>query len=57
MRVYGPNYHCSELAWAFYRVNGICTDENPGWSWNYAFAVAPTELADHADTAMVAYAD
>ena len=56
-RMHGPSYYCSELVWASYMVNGICIDANPGWSWDYAFAVAPTELAEHPDTAMIMYAD
>jgi len=55
--VYDSAYYCSELVWASYYSNGICIDENPGWSWTYAFGVAPTELADHEDTQKIAFAE
>ncbi|MFW6196936.1 MAG: YiiX/YebB-like N1pC/P60 family cysteine hydrolase [Thermoplasmatota archaeon] len=56
-QVHGDSYYCSELAWASYKTQGVDIDENPGWSWSYANGVAPTEIADDADTFRVAHAD
>ncbi len=56
-RVHGSSYYCSELVWASYKVNGICIDANPGWSWTYANGVAPAELAEHPDTYLVAHGE
>ncbi|MFP4142447.1 MAG: YiiX/YebB-like N1pC/P60 family cysteine hydrolase [Thermoplasmata archaeon] len=55
--VYDSSYYCSELIWASYYSNGVDIDENPGWSWSYAYGVAPTELADDGDTVRIAYGD
>ena len=50
-QVYGSKYYCSELAWAGYLVaGGPDIDQNPGWSWTYARAVAPQEVADDGNT-------
>ena len=50
-QVNGRRYYCSELNWAAYKaVGGPDIDQNPGWSWKYANAVAPTEIADDGNT-------
>ena len=47
----GNRYYCSELDWAGYKaVGGPDIDQNPGWSWTYFGAVAPTEIADDGNT-------
>ena len=57
-QVYGSSYYCSELAWAAYlAVGGPDIDANPGWSWKYAYGVAPSELFDDADTYLIAWSD
>ncbi|MEM3569569.1 MAG: YiiX/YebB-like N1pC/P60 family cysteine hydrolase [Candidatus Jordarchaeales archaeon] len=57
-QVYGSSYYCSELAWASYlAVGGPDIDANPGWSWTYAYGVAPQEIFDDADTYLVAWAN
>ncbi len=54
--VYGSSYYCSELAWAGYKaVGGPDIDQNPGWSWNYGYNVAPQEIADDNNVWTVAY--
>ena len=54
-QVIGPSYYCSELVWAAYKYYGVDIDANPGWSWEYAYGVAPQEIYDDADTFVVAY--
>jgi uncharacterized protein YycO len=50
-QVYGDAYYCSELVWAAYiAVGGPDVDDNPGWSWTYAYGVAPQEVYDDGDT-------
>ncbi len=57
-QVYGSSYYCSELAWAAYlAAGGPDIDANPGWSWTYAYGVAPTELFEDGDTYLVAWAN
>ncbi|MGQ4892924.1 MAG: YiiX/YebB-like N1pC/P60 family cysteine hydrolase [Candidatus Njordarchaeia archaeon] len=56
-QVLGSSYYCSELAWAAYKYYGVDIDANPGWSWTYAYGVAPQELYDDGDTYLVAYSD
>jgi len=51
----GSSYYCSELAWAGYLTYGVDIDQNPGWSWNYGYNVAPQELADDGNVYTVAY--
>ncbi len=54
--VYGPDYYCSELVWASYLVaGGIDLDEHPGWSWTYAYGVAPQEIFDDGYTYLIYY--
>ena len=39
--VYGDRYYCSMLVYAAYpAIGGPDLDENPGWSWTYAYVVA-----------------
>ena len=55
-QVYGWSYYCSELVWASYKaVGGPDIDENPGWSWTYAYGVAPQEVYDDGDTYVIYY--
>ncbi len=55
-QVYGSSYYCSELVWAAYKaVGGPDLDENPGWSWTYAYGVAPQEVYDDSDTIVYYY--
>ena len=55
-QVYGDSYYCSELVWASYKAaGGPDVDENPGWSWTYAYGVAPQEVYDDDDTYVVYY--
>lgn len=54
-QVLGSSYYCSELAWAAYKYYGVDIDQNPGWSWTYAYGVAPQELYDDGDTYLIAY--
>ncbi len=55
-QVYGSSYYCSELVWASYKaVGGPDIDENPGWSWTYAYGVAPQEVYDDGDTYVIYY--
>lgn len=55
-QVYGSSYYCSELVWASYKaVGGPDIDENPGWSWKYAYGVAPQEVYDDGDTYVIYY--
>ncbi len=55
-QVYGSSYYCSELVWASYKaVGGPDIDENPGWSWTYAYGVAPQEIYDDSDTYVIYY--
>ena len=50
-QVIGSRYYCSELNWAAYKAcGGPDIDQNPGWSWTYFNAVAPTEIADDGNT-------
>lgn len=56
-QVHGSSYYCAELIWASYQVNDVEIDENPGWSWNYANGVAPTEIAEHSNTYMVDHSE
>ena len=54
--VYGDKYYCSELVWAAYKaVGGPDIDKNPGWSWTYAYGVAPQEIYDDGDTYTIYY--
>ncbi len=54
--VYGSSYYCSELVWASYKaVGGPDIDANPGWSWTYAYGVAPQEIYDDGDTYVIYY--
>jgi len=54
--VYGDRYYCSELVWAAYKASGgPDIDENPGWSWTYAYGVAPQEIYDDSDTYVIYY--
>lgn len=54
--VYGDRYYCSELVWASYKAaGGPDIDENPGWSWTYAYGVAPQEIYDDSDTYVIYY--
>ena len=53
-QVYGSSYYCSELAWAGMKhAGGPDIDRHPGWSWTYAYAVAPQEIADDGNTYQV----
>jgi uncharacterized protein YycO len=55
-QVYGDSYYCSELVWASYKaVGGPDIDANPGWSWTYAYGVAPQEIYDDSDTYVIYY--
>ncbi len=55
-QVYGSSYYCSELVWASYKaVGGPDIDANPGWSWTYAYGVAPQEVYDDGDTYVIYY--
>jgi uncharacterized protein YycO len=55
-QVYGSSYYCSELVWASYKaVGGPDIDKNPGWSWTYAYGVAPQEVYDDSDTYVIYY--
>ncbi|MEB3845275.1 MAG: hypothetical protein LRS48_06340 [Desulfurococcales archaeon] len=54
--VYGSSYYCSELVWASYKaVGGPDLDANPGWSWTYAYGVAPQEIYDDSNTYVIYY--
>ncbi len=54
--VYGSSYYCSELVWASYKaVGGPDIDAHPGWSWTYAYGVAPQEIYDDGDTYVIYY--
>ncbi|WP_157727053.1 YiiX/YebB-like N1pC/P60 family cysteine hydrolase [Thermococcus siculi] len=53
-QVYGRSYYCSELVWAAYMVaGGPDIDAHPGFSWKYLWGVAPQEIYDDSDTAVV----
>ncbi|NJD99000.1 hypothetical protein E3E26_04260 [Thermococcus sp. LS1] len=55
-QVYGDSYYCSELVWASYiAAGGPDIDANPGWSWTYAYGVAPQEVYDDSDTYVIYY--
>ncbi len=55
-QVYGDSYYCSELVWAAYKAaGGPDIDKNPGWSWTYAYGVAPQEIYDDGDTYVIYY--
>ncbi|MCE4625518.1 MAG: hypothetical protein F7C35_06610 [Desulfurococcales archaeon] len=55
-QVYGDSYYCSELVWASYKASGgPDIDDNPGWSWTYAYGVAPQEVYDDSDTYLIYY--
>ena len=55
-QVYGGSYYCSELVWASYiAAGGPDIDANPGWSWTYAYGVAPQEIYDDDDTYVIYY--
>ncbi len=55
-QVYGDSYYCSELVWAAYKASGgPDIDDNPGWSWTYAYGVAPQEVYDDSDTYTIYY--
>lgn len=55
-QVYGSSYYCSELVWASYMaVGGPDIDAHPGWSWTYAYGVAPQEVYDDSDTYVIYY--
>lgn len=55
-QVYGDSYYCSELVWAAYKaVGGPDVDANPGWSWTYAYGVAPQEVYEDSDVTIIYY--
>jgi len=57
-KVYDDKYYCSQLVWAAYMAasNGqVNLDPNPSWSWEYGYAVAPTEVYDSNWTYVVYY--
>ena len=55
-QVYDDKYYCSELVWAAYiAAGGPDIDANPGWSWTYAYGVAPQEVYDDGDTYVIYY--
>jgi len=48
-------YYCSELVWAGYYSAGVDLDSHPGFSWKYAWGVAPQEIYDDHNVVIISH--